>query len=134
MTSRILPPEEWDRLAGTELAAIVAAARRQRHRLVVLVVEDDAGTIIGCWSLFQTWHAEGLWVAPSHRGKASVGRRLLAMLYKCGRALDVPGVYTAAQTPDVERMLDRCATLLPGVHYMMPLHEEDTCLRPLQYH
>ena len=72
MTTRILPPEEYSRLAGTEAATVwpqlTAAAR-------VVVVEQD-GQILGCHILQPVLHAECLWIHPDHRGKTSAPGRL----------------------------------------------------------
>jgi ribosomal protein S18 acetylase RimI-like enzyme len=119
MTTRILPPEEWGKLDGTELAAW--APQMDPTRATVVVVEDEAGTVIGCWALVQVLHAEGVWVAPSHRGRASVARRLVRATLEAARQRGVRAVATAAVTPDVERLLTRHlgATELPGKQYVL---------------
>jgi len=73
MTTRILPPEEWPRLAGTLLASAWPLFTPSETRVVV--VERD-GAIVGCVALFARWHLEGAWIHPSDRGRVSVGRRL----------------------------------------------------------
>lgn len=116
MTSRVLPVEEWPRLAGTEAEAVwphLSEASR------VLVVEHD-GEIVGCWVLMSVVHAECLWIAPLHRGKAAVARRLWTAMRRAARALSAPVVATAALTDDVRALLEHVgATKLPGDHYAM---------------
>lgn len=116
MTTRTLPREEFGRLVGTELEAVAPILP---PAATVLVVED-AGQIVGCWALFPVWHAEGLWIAPAHRGKGGVARRLLAGLRTAAHAQGARAVATAATDERVESMLDRLgAVALPGVHFSM---------------
>lgn len=117
MTSRVLPPEEWPRLEGTEAGAV------WRHfdptRVTVLIVEQG-DAIVGCWVLMNVLHAECLWIAPEHRGRTAVARRLWTAMQRTARAAGVPAVATAALTDDVRRLLDHVgATKVPGDHYAM---------------
>jgi N-acetylglutamate synthase-like GNAT family acetyltransferase len=117
MTTRLLPPEEWARLAGTELdgvwANLPASAR-------VVVVEDEEGRIVGCWSLFSVLHVEGVWIAPEHRGRSAVARRLLVGMRHQARDMGASGVCTAAVSDDVRALLDHLgAARVPGDHYVM---------------
>jgi hypothetical protein len=73
MTDRILPPEEWHRLAGTEIGPILD--RFTPARTAMLVVEEE-GEIVGCWALLLVAHAEGVWISPAYRGGVAVARRL----------------------------------------------------------
>jgi hypothetical protein len=75
MTTRILRPDEYGRLTGTELEPAIATMDPSRASIVV--VEDESGQIIGCWGLFKVTHAEGIWIREDHRRKGSVARRLL---------------------------------------------------------
>jgi len=120
MTTRLLPPEEWPRLVGTEAETIwpmLDSARTQ-----VLVVED-AGAIIGCWVLMNVMHAECLWIAASHRGKSSVARRLWTGMQRLAEIWGVSTIATAAVTDDVRSLLQHVkATRIPGDHYSMRIH------------
>lgn len=135
MTSRLLPREEWERLSKTELES-VAPYIRANPNAEVFVVEDAGGDIVGCWALMQVWHAEGLWIAPELRRHGAVARALLKHLYALAEHFQIPGVMTAATTPDVAALLDDNrlgATRLPGQHYLLPLmsrwaKEKDECL------
>lgn len=116
MTTRILPPDEWARLAGTEAETVWPHLPPSAH---VLVVEQD-DQIVGCWVLMSVLHAECLWIASAHRGKASVARRLWAFMRRTAAGLGAPVVATAAVTDDVRRLLEHVgATKVPGDHYAM---------------
>jgi hypothetical protein len=112
-TTRVLPPAEWPGLVGTELEVVWPHMRPQDS----VVVVEDRGDIVGCWALLTVKHVEGLWIAPAHRGRSSVGRRLLAGM----GALVGPStpVFTAALTDDVRQLLSRIGTRLPGDHYVL---------------
>lgn len=126
MTSRVLPPEEWKRLTGTELETVMPYLRAD-HDAHVIVVEED-GRLVGCWAMVRIWHAEGLFISPDHRGKSAVARHLLRMLKRVGSALGVPGVMTASMSDDVTHLLNTYgATQLPGTHWLMPLERTRVC-------
>lgn len=117
MTSRVLPENEWPRLAETEAGQIWPLLDPKRSH--VLVVESD-GEIVGTWILMNVVHAECLWIAPEYRGHASVARRLWLSMRKAARAMGVPVVATAALSDDVRALLDHVgATKVLGDHYAM---------------
>jgi hypothetical protein len=121
VTARVLPPAEWPRLEGTEAAQVWPLLDPARAR--VTVVEDESGAIVGCWVAYLMVHAECLWIAPAHRGKPSVGRRLLRALGSAVRELGGDRAWTAAITDDVREMLARIGArqLAAADHYVMPL-------------
>jgi len=127
MTTRILPPDEYPRLAGTELETVWPTLP---DGAAVLVVEQD-GEIVGCWAAFLLAHVEGVWVAPAHRGKTSVARRLLVgMRRTLAEQFGASGALTAAVSDDVRGILDGLgATKLPGDHYALSL-ESRICQQP----
>ena len=122
MTTRELPFEEWSKLAGTELESLRQVLDPSRAR--VMVVEDDAGTILGCWALFVAFHTEGFWVAPSHRKTGGVARRLLVTMREWLRLEGIQAVMTAANDVEMSAYLTRLgATPLPGEHFLWPMKE-----------
>ena len=121
MTSRILPREEWPRLAGTEAETVWPHLNPEGARVIVV---EQGGEIVGCWVQMLVMHAECLWIHPSHRGKAAIGRRLLRAMGVLARELGVKCIWTAADKPEVRRMLAHVgAEHVPGEHYMMPVWE-----------
>ena len=116
MTSRVLPRAEWDRLKGTEAETVWPLLPESAQ---VLVVEDGTA-IAGCWVLLPVLHVECLYVAPEHRKKPSVARRLLAGMRRLVRDSGGRGVVTAATSDDVRDLLTHIgATKVPGDHYVM---------------
>ena len=117
MITRVLPPDEWSRLEGTEAGPLWTYLDPQRAE--VLVVEED-GQIIGSWVLINMLHAECLWVAPAHRGRSAVLRRLFTGLVRVMTGGGIPTVWTASASPAVTAMLDHLgAQKIPGDHYAM---------------
>lgn len=117
MLARLLPVEERRALKGTPLDGLVIHPNAE-----VYVVEDEGGQVIGCWALLQAWHADGIWIHPDHRGKAGVGRELLACLSASGIAKQIPAVWTTIETPGVEELAEKFgATRIPGAHFLLPV-------------
>lgn len=120
MRSRILPPVEWPRLAGTEAETIWPALNPARTRIVV--VEQD-GQIVGCHVLSLVLHAECLWIHPAHRGRTGVARRLWGAVLQTARCVfQAQTIATAATSDDVRRLLTHVGAIdLPGTHHVIPL-------------
>lgn len=70
----MLPPNEWHRLDATW--AREAWRSFDPETTTVLVVES-ADRIVAHATTFWELHLEGVWIDPSHRGSAAVGRHLL---------------------------------------------------------
>lgn len=116
MITRILPRQEYYRLEGTELEAVRSTLPAAAQ---VLVVEDD-GRIVACWSLMPVWHVEGVWIAPEQRGRLGVVRRLVAGMFGLARSLGAGAVLTAAMTPEVEDLCRRLGGVeIPGKHFSL---------------
>lgn len=118
MTTRLLPPDEWSRLAGTEAAF---APLLPPGSASILVVEDD-GQIVATWALVTMMHAEGLWIAPSHRGRFGVVKRLLSGMRSLARSLGCASVQTASVSNDVTDFIQRLGgSPLPGRAFILPM-------------
>lgn len=123
MTTRILPPDEWPRLVGTEAEQLWPLLDPSTARVVV--VEHD-GAIVGCHVLMQVVYAECLWVHPDHRGKSSVARRLWSGVQETARGLGVHAVATHAIDDTVRGLLAHVgAVRVPGDAYMVPVQSAD---------
>ncbi len=120
--SRVLPPEEWPRLNGTELEALWPKLDPGRARVVV--VERD-GAIVGAWGLVPIVHVEGAWIAPECRGRAGVARRLYAAMQAAARAMGAPFVWTGAESDGVRRLIAHVnGYRIPYESYVMPVEGE----------
>lgn len=109
MTTRLLPPSEWPRLAGTLLDP---AWRDLGIEDRVLVVEQD-GQIVACGALLQRWHLEGFWTHPDYRGKASVGRRLWAATKALVAGMRVREVLCMATTKEGRHLIEAFGQAIP---------------------
>lgn len=124
MTTRMLPPEEWDRLTGTEVESIVPGLVPEHTQ--VIVVEQD-GAIVGTWVLLRLVHVECLWIAPAHRRKASVAGRLLRAIVEAAQRWGTRSVWTGSLSPEVTSMIQRLGGIaIPGEHFAIPVGGE-TC-------
>jgi hypothetical protein len=122
MTTRLLPPDEWPKLAGTSAEGLPLDPA---HHAVVVVEQD--GAIVGTLLLLRLLHAECLWIAPAHRRKASVFRRLKAALWRYGRADGYRTVWASALSPEMQAVLGKLGSELPGEHYVMSIQGEQVC-------
>jgi hypothetical protein len=113
MTTRVLPPEEWPRLEGTLLASVWPTFNPQFAE--VIVVEDQAGAIVGSVALLTVLHAECL----SITGQAGVARALWKALGERVAAAGGTAVWGAALEAPMQRLLTRHAEAIPGDHFVV---------------
>ncbi len=115
-TARLLPPEEWGKLAPE------VAARLSPESSVVCVVEDADGAIVGRWAALQTVHLEGLEILASHQKNPGVAGKLLTLMLLTLREAGVAGVLTIAQDPAVAAMATAIGfTEIPGTIFQLEL-------------
>lgn len=106
MTYRILPPMEWNKLDGTEQLGRIWPFLRPEDTQIV-VVEDD-GQIIATWAVVRVVHVEGLWVRPEYRRRSlRMVRMLFQGMYDAARRFGVRNVWTSAETPEVQQLLEK---------------------------
>jgi hypothetical protein len=116
MTARVLPVDEWPKVAGTEIGLALGALPAGSQILVV----EDGDTVVGAWGLLPYYHVEGLWIAPGSRKRGAVGRRLLTGMRRLAQTVGAKIVWTGALSPDVAALLEHYgAHQIPGVHYAM---------------
>jgi len=120
LMARVLPPEEWPRLNGTEAELLWPHMNPEQTR--VLVVEDE-GRIVATWTLLRVVHAECLWVAPGHRGIFGVAKRLLDLMKKEASAWNVAAVMTGSLTPHVTGLIQRFGGVpVPFESFILPVN------------
>lgn len=119
MTVRDLPIEEWYRLAHTDLGQSVAYVLPEKTTIMVVEEGDE---IIGCWAVLTIPHAEGLWIHPRYRGKASVARRLWTHLRQTVAAMGFTRVQTGACDSVIAALLERHGAMkLEMDSYILPV-------------
>lgn len=128
MTTRTLSREEWPRLADTDLAVLLPYAAPEDTEIVV--VEQDE-RIVGCLAVMRVIHVEGVWIAPEHRGRVSVMRRLLAGMYASAQRFAPTWAMAGAAGPEMHALLTAHlgAVPVPMQTYILPLCEERVCPR-----
>lgn len=106
LTDRVLPPAEWPSLkaTGCDLGGVID---QLDPRVASIVVVEDGDQIVGCWAALLWIHAEGVWVAPQHRGKTSVARRLWRRMRELVHEAGFRDILTAANTPEIAALLNR---------------------------
>jgi hypothetical protein len=118
VTTRVLPRDEYARLTATELATVWPHLPESAQ---VIVVEDEDGQIVGCWSALPVLHAEGVWIAPDARRKGGVALRLLRGMREVLKDYGVSTVVTGAQDATVADLIVRLGgRQLPGAFYTLP--------------
>lgn len=117
MRTRILPPEEWHRLEGEQLAPLIGPENSR-----VVVVEDDEGRIIANWSVMRVTYFESLNVVPEARGNLGVIRRLMAETFKAAQEFGSEWAFTGADDPQIAEYLVRLGGhSIPAMMFTVPL-------------
>lgn len=126
MTTRILPPEEWSRLDGTEAGPALPYLDPLESRIIVV---EDGARIVGCWAVLRLVHVEGLWIDPDYRKHPGVARRLFAATWRLVKAWAPRWVMTAAVTEDVKALLREHvgAVSIPGEMFVVAVDGADVC-------
>jgi len=110
---------EWGRLAGTPLEAVLATLPADTR---IVVVEDDAGAIVGQWACIRYVHVEGIWIAEAHRRTGSVQGRLLRAMRQVARSWGATVVLTGALDDDVRGYITRLGgARIPGDTFAFPV-------------
>lgn len=120
MSTRVLPPDEWHRLAHTEVGALWETLPSTAQ---AIVVEDETGAIVGCWLVLPVVHVECLWIAEAHRGRTSVARRLWSAMRAVARnTFGASQVWTASVDDTVRTLVQHAGgTRVAGEHWVLPL-------------
>ncbi len=101
--TRLLPPEDWERLRPLPFAT---NGLPDSNAALIIVTENSAGEIVGLWSLLLMPFLDGLWVHPEHRGTNIAGQLLREMK----ATLDMHGVlhaFTLVESPAVAVLAEK---------------------------
>jgi hypothetical protein len=121
MKARVLPPEEWHRIQAIPPFDQGLALPDPDHWRI-LVVEDEAGEIVGTCSLFDTVHWDAWWIDGEHRGKAAVFRLLMDAGLRELREADIGSVHATIHNlrPDLQAIVERFGFIsAPGKLYIL---------------
>lgn len=99
MIDRILPPEEWERLEGTELGPV----RDKLPEGTQVIVVEKEGIIKATWMLAPLVHLEGF----SNTGGTGVGRALLRRMVSTAKEMGAKVVITGAIDQKIERLIHK---------------------------
>ncbi len=122
MRSRVLPVEEWPKLAGTEAETLWPTLDAKHAQILVV---EDGEKIVGCWTLMQVPHVECLWIDPAERARVTVARRLWLGMRALASQIGARVVWTAAVDDPVRGLLEHAdARKLVGDHYLLPMERE----------
>lgn len=128
LSHRFLPPDEWHRLKGTELENF---ARQLSPTETHIIAVEQGDELIACWAVTRIVHFEGLWVAPAHRKRVGVARRLLTAARHTLAAMGANWALTGAATDEVRQMLETFgAQRMPMDTYMMTFPKKESLCPP----
>lgn len=120
-TTRLLPADEWHRLHGTELEKVYPLLPPSAF---IIVVENEQGSIVGCWSTYAVMHAECVWIDPEHQKKGAVARRLWTAMQQIATDLNTKAAWVTVTSPALDHLLASRATKVPGESYVLNLVKE----------
>ena len=119
-TSRELPPEEFHRITEVEGSPLYAQPLPDPTHTRILAVEVE-GQVIAYWGLYDSLHAEPVWIHPDHRQRPAVVRLLLEGLGQILQDLGATFVFGIIADGDMEKNLPLAQRLgfteLPGKLY-----------------
>lgn len=116
-TTRILPPDEWDKLKGTEAGSVYQFFDTNLTNVMVIEKDDE---IIASWCLMPYYHAECVWITEEHRGNPTVARRLVAGMKKMADEIGIHAVITTSTDKKVTELIEHFdAEKLPGEHFVI---------------
>lgn len=120
-TSRILPVEEWPKLAAVDPDGVWPLLKPDDTQVVVVEQGDQ---IVGVWLAVRFVHAEGVWIDPAHRGAFGVVKRLLSGMRAAAKSWGASVVWTGAAEGDtgVMQLITKLGgTPIPMTSYRLPM-------------
>lgn len=125
-TTRLLPPDEWHRLAAFEPFTSHGLPTVEHWRVIVGEVD---GAIVGFCCLFNAVHWEPWWIDPAYRKHPGLLRQMVDKTGDELRAAKVTNVFVCVgdDIPDQQALVQRFGfEEAPGKLYMLALPEEET--------
>jgi hypothetical protein len=113
LTSRVLPFEEWPK---------VAISKGLNPSAACIVVAEEDGRIVGSCAVFTWVHLDGLEVDANHQRKGDVCRRLLHETGKVAEASRVEAMVAGSNTDEMNDYLTRLGgTEIPATFFVVPM-------------
>jgi hypothetical protein len=120
---RILPPEEWHRLKGTEAEAVWPYLYPKNTSIIVSEVGDR---IIATWVLMRVVHAECIWIDPEYRGSI-VWRGIMRTAREVAKGWGVGQLITGSISQYVTDLILRLGGYpVPCQSFVLPLFGRDS--------
>ena len=116
LTTRVLPPEEWERLAETDAGQLALVLNQETA--TVIGVERD-GVLVGCAAVYPALHVDGLWIAETERKRTSIARRLWAAIRGEMTRRGTRGAVAGAVSDEMRGVLEKIGVALPGVQFVI---------------
>jgi hypothetical protein len=124
MMTRILDASEWDRLGQSGLLTLLPYVDPRDARVVVV---EENGEILASLAVLRMAHFEGLWIEPSHRGNAGVGRALIRAAFHVAHEWGDWAIGCAATGTMQDVMVRLGGAKIPVDTYALHLGGERTC-------
>ena len=124
-TARLLPPDEWHRLAEFEPFKTHGLPTVEHWRVIVGEVD---GEIVGFCCLFNAVHWEPWWIAPAYRKHPGLLRQMIDRTGDELRAAKVQNVFVCVgdEIPDQQALVQRFGfEEAPGKLYILALPDEE---------
>ncbi len=120
MNVRVLPPEEYGRIAHTEAGPIAAAFLDCPAVNGKVYVAEEGDVVVGTWTTFEPRHVEGLWIDPYHVGRA--GFALLKVVREHAKHDGFDALITASISDRVSQILNVLkAVPIDAQHFSLPV-------------
>ena len=114
--TRLLPPEEWDKLRTLPFGT---NGLPDPNSTVIFVDETEEGAIVGVWAIFLVPTLDGLWVDPLHRHTIIAGQ-LLKTIKAFMREQGVRFAFTQISEPPVMTLAHKAGFVrAPGDLWML---------------
>lgn len=125
-TTRILPVDEWDKLAGHP---VLGGYPLPEAGAATFIVVEEGPDIIGVQAIVQVLHLEPIWIAPEHRGGLVAGR-LWRLLKQTLANRGVRVAFAFADRDDIRDYLGRLGLTPTALTTFIYQNGESPC-RPL---
>ncbi len=100
--SRLLPPEEWERLRDYGPFAAAGGVLPDPEHATVLVLEDMEGQIVGCWMARDAVLLEGLFLSEAYRHSIIASKLIFFGMIRALTDRNVTQAMTLIQDPYIE--------------------------------